>query len=275
MPGEFAARVPGGSITGWLAGTGPPVLVLHGGPGLSDYTAPLAAELTDAFEVIRYQQRGLAPSVTSGPFDIGQHVADAIAVLDAVGADRAYVVGHSWGGHLAMHLAVRHPGPDARPGGRRSAGRGPRRRPQRHGTEPDRADPAGTGGAGRRTRRAGHGRPGHPRGRPGEPGHRVARILLRTRSSGTAAAADPVGGVLLRDLRLDPGALRPAHPGALAARANRAHPVRPGRCQPDTGQARRGLGRPHPRRPVPDRGLRALPVARAPRVGTRSPGPHL
>src|SRR5579871_4762842 len=110
MPGEFAARVPGGSITGWLAGTGPPVLVLHGGPGLSDYTAPLAAELTDAFEVIRYQQRGLAPSVTSGPFDIGQHVADAIAVLDAVGADRAYVVGHSWGGHLAMHLAVRHPG---------------------------------------------------------------------------------------------------------------------------------------------------------------------
>jgi pimeloyl-ACP methyl ester carboxylesterase len=55
MPGEFAARVPGGSITGWLAGTGPPVLVLHGGPGLSDYTAPLAAELTDAFGVIRYQ----------------------------------------------------------------------------------------------------------------------------------------------------------------------------------------------------------------------------
>lgn len=110
MPGEFEARVPGGSITGWLAGTGPPVLVLHGGPGLSDYTAPLAAELTDAFEVIRYQQRGLAPSVTSGPFDIGRHVADAIAVLDATGARRAYVVGHSWGGHLAMHLAVRHPG---------------------------------------------------------------------------------------------------------------------------------------------------------------------
>src|SRR5580658_760402 len=67
MPGEIRARVPEGSITGWLAGDGPPVLVLHGGPGLSDYTAPLAAELTDAFGVIRYQQRGLAPSVTSGP----------------------------------------------------------------------------------------------------------------------------------------------------------------------------------------------------------------
>jgi pimeloyl-ACP methyl ester carboxylesterase len=107
---EFRAQVPEGSITGWQAGGGPPVLVLHGGPGLSDYTAPLAAEFEDAFEVIRYQQRGLAPSATSGPFSISQHVADAIAVLDAAGAGRAYVVGHSWGGHLAMHLAVQHPG---------------------------------------------------------------------------------------------------------------------------------------------------------------------
>jgi proline iminopeptidase len=107
---EFRAVVAGGSITGWVAGDGPPVLVLHGGPGLSDYTASLGRELGDGFRVIRYQQRGLAPSVISGPFDIGRHVADAIAVLDAAGADRAYVVGHSWGGHLAMHLAVSHPG---------------------------------------------------------------------------------------------------------------------------------------------------------------------
>jgi pimeloyl-ACP methyl ester carboxylesterase len=110
MPAEFRARVPEGSITGWLTGDGTPVLTLHGGPGLSDYTEPLATELEDAFRVIRYQQRGLAPSTTSGPFDIGRQVADAIAVLDAAGADRAYVIGHSWGGHLAMHLAVRHPG---------------------------------------------------------------------------------------------------------------------------------------------------------------------
>ena len=106
---ELRAAVTGGTITAWPTGTGSPVLVLHGGPGLSDYTEPLAAELEDAFRVIRYQQRGLAPSTTSGPFEVDQHVADAIAVLDAAGAERAYVVGHSWGGHLAMHLAVRHP----------------------------------------------------------------------------------------------------------------------------------------------------------------------
>jgi len=109
MPEEFRARVPEGSITGWRAGEGPPVLIVHGGPGLSDYTAPLAAGLTDAFGVIQYQQRGLAPSVTAGPFGISQHVSDAIAVLDTARVGRAYVIGHSWGGHLAMHLAVRHP----------------------------------------------------------------------------------------------------------------------------------------------------------------------
>ena len=84
------------------------MLLLHGGPGLSDYTAPLTAELDDAFTVIRFQQRGLEPSITSGPFGIGRHVADGIAVLDAAGAGQAYVIGHSWGGHLAMHLAARH-----------------------------------------------------------------------------------------------------------------------------------------------------------------------
>jgi len=107
---EIHAEVPGGIIAAWRTGTGPGVLILHGGPGLSDYTAPLAAEFDDAFSVIRYQQRGLAPSLTSGPFDVDRHVADAVAVLDAAGAERAYVVGHSWGGHLAMHLAVQHPG---------------------------------------------------------------------------------------------------------------------------------------------------------------------
>jgi proline iminopeptidase len=109
-PGErpFTASVAGGVIAASQTGSGAPVLILHGGPGLSDYTASLAAEFADGFCVIRFQQRGLEPSTTSGPFNIEQHVADAIAVLDAAGADRAYVIGHSWGGHFAMHLAAQH-----------------------------------------------------------------------------------------------------------------------------------------------------------------------
>jgi pimeloyl-ACP methyl ester carboxylesterase len=37
------------------------------------------------------------------------HVADAVAVLDALGWRQAWAIGHSWGGHLAMHLAVARP----------------------------------------------------------------------------------------------------------------------------------------------------------------------
>jgi pimeloyl-ACP methyl ester carboxylesterase len=57
-------------LVGWKAGSGPVVVVLHGGPGLSEYTESLLPELSDHYTVVRYQQRGLAPSTTSGPFDV-------------------------------------------------------------------------------------------------------------------------------------------------------------------------------------------------------------
>lgn len=106
---EFRAPVAGGEIAGWVGGTGPPALLLHGGPGMSDYLADLAAELSPVMTIARYQQRGLAPSVADGDRTVEGHVADAVAVMDALGWDRAWAIGHSWGGHLAMHLAAARP----------------------------------------------------------------------------------------------------------------------------------------------------------------------
>jgi proline iminopeptidase len=106
---EIAIQVEGGQLTGWLSGDGPPLVLLHGGPGLSDYLASLATELAPAFTVFRYQQRGLPPSLADGDRTVDGHVADAIRVLDGLGWDRPIVAGHSWGGHLAMHVAVAHP----------------------------------------------------------------------------------------------------------------------------------------------------------------------
>ena len=42
----------------WTAvtGTGPPVVCLHGGPGLWDYLAPLAALIDDTFTVVRFDR---------------------------------------------------------------------------------------------------------------------------------------------------------------------------------------------------------------------------
>lgn len=107
---EISVPVPGGHLGGWISGDGLPVLLLHGGPGLSnEYLDQLADEIGAGYRIVAYQQRGLAPSTTEGPFEVAREVADAVAVLDHLGWDRATVVGHSWGGHLLFHLAARVP----------------------------------------------------------------------------------------------------------------------------------------------------------------------
>jgi proline iminopeptidase len=101
--------VAGGELVGSRAGKGEPALMLHGGPGLADYMGPLAEELAPHFDIVRYQQRGLPPSLETGPYDVETSVDDAIAVLDALDLERAWLIGHSWGGHLALHVAVAVP----------------------------------------------------------------------------------------------------------------------------------------------------------------------
>jgi pimeloyl-ACP methyl ester carboxylesterase len=108
MSREFFVTVAGGSLVGWESGDGMPLLVLHGGP-LSDYTQPLVDVLPAGLKTIRYQQRGIQPSTEAGPFDIGSHVSDALRVLDDRRLERAWLLGHSWGGHLAFHIAVSAP----------------------------------------------------------------------------------------------------------------------------------------------------------------------
>jgi pimeloyl-ACP methyl ester carboxylesterase len=104
----FVANGPDGPIAGTVDGDGPPLLLLHGGPAMTDYMSGLDAE-TGGWRRIRYQQRGLAPSTLTGPFTVENHVADAIAVLDELGVDRAVLLGHSWGGFLGLHLALAVP----------------------------------------------------------------------------------------------------------------------------------------------------------------------
>lgn len=106
----FTATTPTGELAGWVTGTGPRVLAIHGGPGMSyDYLDEVVAELSVRYEVATFQQRGLAPSTTSGEFTIAEAVADVVAVLDELGWETAYLLGHSWGGHLVFHAAAAMP----------------------------------------------------------------------------------------------------------------------------------------------------------------------
>jgi pimeloyl-ACP methyl ester carboxylesterase len=107
---EFTTHDDGPLIAGRRAGSGPRVLLLHGGPGLGfDYLRDLADELAEENDVAWYQQRGQEPSAVEGPYTVAADVGDARRVLDALGWQRAYVVGHSWGGHLALHVAAAMP----------------------------------------------------------------------------------------------------------------------------------------------------------------------
>ena len=85
-------------------------MLLHGGPGMSaSYLDPLVPLLTGVFSPILYQQRGLLPTTIGEPFTVEANVADAAAVIDEAVGGRAWIVGHSWGGHLALHLLVSCP----------------------------------------------------------------------------------------------------------------------------------------------------------------------
>jgi pimeloyl-ACP methyl ester carboxylesterase len=106
----FTVDTGSGELSGWMAGDGPCVLVIHGGPGMNyDYLDDVVAELASAYRVATFQQRGLAPSTEDGEFTIAEALADVVAVLDGLGWATAYLLGHSWGGHLVFHAALAIP----------------------------------------------------------------------------------------------------------------------------------------------------------------------
>jgi pimeloyl-ACP methyl ester carboxylesterase len=107
----FVVSTSEGDIHGWhYEGEGPQAVLLHGGPCISaSYMEPLVPHLAGVFRQSLYQQRGLAPTTVEGPFTVEANVADAAAVIDETAGGRAWIVGHSWGGHLALQMLAAIP----------------------------------------------------------------------------------------------------------------------------------------------------------------------
>jgi len=89
------------------SGDGPVVLLLHGGLGDSGLWEPVVPLLAGRFRTIRTDLRFYGRS--TGPFVPWSWQDDAIGVLDALGVERAAVVGLSLGGKLALDIALAHP----------------------------------------------------------------------------------------------------------------------------------------------------------------------
>jgi pimeloyl-ACP methyl ester carboxylesterase len=93
-------------------GTGEPLLFIHEFAGDHRSWEPQVRFFCHGYQCVTYAARGYPPSSVPGDpaaYSQEQAVADAIAVLDGLGIDRAHVTGLSMGGFTALHLALRHP----------------------------------------------------------------------------------------------------------------------------------------------------------------------
>jgi pimeloyl-ACP methyl ester carboxylesterase len=91
-------------------GSGRPILLVPGIPALANDWAPLAERLSGSRRVIAFDNRGSGrSSVTPGPYTTALLAADALALLDHLGIERADVFGVSLGGMIAQELALARP----------------------------------------------------------------------------------------------------------------------------------------------------------------------
>jgi pimeloyl-ACP methyl ester carboxylesterase len=89
----------------------PAVLLLHGFPQTAHCWRHVTPQLT-GFRAIAPDQRGYSPGARPDDVEayrVPELVADALALLDALGVEQAHVVGHDWGAAVAWQLGARHP----------------------------------------------------------------------------------------------------------------------------------------------------------------------
>src|SRR5919197_3818458 len=92
------------------AGSGPPVVLIHGMVNSSRHWEQVALRLARDYTVIAPDLIGHGESATPrGDYSLGAHAASIRDLLAAIGIDRATVVGHSLGGGVAMQFFYQFP----------------------------------------------------------------------------------------------------------------------------------------------------------------------
>jgi len=90
-----------------------PLLCLHGGPGFTwDSFEPLEAMAATGRQVVFYDQLGCGNSdvpTDASIHTVGLYLEEVAVVRRVLGLDRVHVLGHSWGGMLAMDYALTQP----------------------------------------------------------------------------------------------------------------------------------------------------------------------
>src|SRR4051794_3187128 len=106
-----------GEIYYEVAGDGHPLILVSGLNGVARYWEPQVAALSAKYRVVSYDQRGTGQSdQRQRVFSVDQMARELAGLMDALGIERAHIVGLSTGGAIGQTLAMEQPPPGARPG---------------------------------------------------------------------------------------------------------------------------------------------------------------
>lgn len=106
-----AVRVNGVRLSYKEHGTGDPILCIHGTSGSGMTWAGASEALSKLGRVVLYDRRGAGGSERPDPYStsVAQQAEDAAALLEALHASPAIVIGRSYGGAVVLQLALRRP----------------------------------------------------------------------------------------------------------------------------------------------------------------------
>lgn len=111
-------RTAAGGLSTLQAGAGDPVVAVHGLGGTKVSFLPTVAALAPTHRVIAVDLPGFGDSAKpiGAPYHAPFFARSVVALLDALGLERAHIVGNSMGGRVALELGFRHPDRAARLG---------------------------------------------------------------------------------------------------------------------------------------------------------------
>jgi aminoacrylate hydrolase len=93
-----------------IHGSGPPVLLVAGLGGEGAYWEPQIETLSRHFQLIVHDHRGTGQSTRQKiDYSVDQMAADVIKLMNALGIDKAHLVGHSTGGAIGQILGIENP----------------------------------------------------------------------------------------------------------------------------------------------------------------------
>lgn len=92
------------------SGSGEPLILIHGGESDRNALRVLFPHLGDGVRAIAYDQRDSGESVNPDePYDVADLAQDLASFIEALGLEKAHILGVSFGGAVAIHTALGHP----------------------------------------------------------------------------------------------------------------------------------------------------------------------